>query len=94
MNKVNPLVFISKGDIVSLNKTGLNYAGLHHLNEKFEVIECDSELDELKDCIKENGIKSAKNCDCWRRWNLKSLRSGEVIKGFLFEEMNIVELKS
>ena len=89
--EINPKVFKNNGDLVKLNKLGLEYLGNEFKNEIFQINRIFHDYDDFKSCIDENGINIAMNCTCHLRYEL--VNTFNRINDVIFDEMDIVDLK-
>lgn len=91
--KVNPKILIGNGDLVKLNKAGLDVFSENymHRDEIFKVDNIFHDYDDFKSCIEDNGIDLAMNCTCHLRYRL--VNTFNIINDVIFDEMDIVDLK-
>ena len=85
MNKYKAM--LQKGDIVYMNKIGVNCFGSLMFNVPSKITKVYSEEFDYKDC------DNAENCNCHLRYDIKALDSTMSLNGLVFDELNIIDLK-
>jgi hypothetical protein len=78
-------------DTVKLNENGLDFHGDYLKEEKFRIRNIIIEPIDFQDCIKENGIEKALNCNCYLRYELSN--NFHLIKDAVFDEIDLVNIR-
>lgn len=90
--EIHPYTLIQKYDLVKISD--FNYFCESNKGEQFRVVAYIQDMNDRKGCLAVNyGDESiTKNCTCWQRYKLRNIRTGEVLKNVMFDEMSIIEL--